>query len=149
MLVHISVRNSAGDVHVDKVVNDAEARRVMDKAIEKGAEFSCRHHKAPAPPRIEAKQHDEAVKAAAAIAETDREDIYAAGYAAMVDKLAEALGLEIGTDDVACLKAIAELDAAAKALADRVADGVNAGALTTESTTPAPSKATPAKQSKK
>lgn len=81
MLVHISVRNSAGEVHVDKVVNDAEARRVMDKAIEKGAEFSCRHHKAPAPPRIEAKAHEEAVSAARAVREADIEEAYAAGYA--------------------------------------------------------------------
>lgn len=137
MLVHISVRNSAGDVHLDKVVNDAEARRVMDKAIEKGAEFSCRHHKAKAPPRIDGKQHDEAVKAAGLVRESDIEEAYATGYAAMVAKIADALGVGPDADEAMCFKAIIELQ--------KTPDEIPAPAP--EAT--APSKATPAKQSKK
>ena len=64
MLLHIIVRNAMGEIDVDKIHNDAEARRVMDKAIEKGAEFTVSHHKAVFPPVFSQKAHEEACKAA-------------------------------------------------------------------------------------
>lgn len=106
MQLHVTIRNSQGVIQLAQDTNDTQARRMMEQALQREHIFSVRHRKTTEAPSIEPKQHDEAVAAASAIAETDREDIYAAGYAAMVDKLAEALGLEIGTDDVACLEAI-------------------------------------------
>jgi hypothetical protein len=50
MLLKIRVRNAKGDIDLDTIHNDAEARRIMVKAIEKGAEFSVTHHKTVMPP---------------------------------------------------------------------------------------------------
>ncbi len=109
MLLHIIVRNAQGEIDVDKIHNDAEARRVMDKAIEKGAEFTVSHHKAVFPPVHSQKAHDEAVIAADHSGQAKGRR---AARAEHVAQLAKALGLDAKAGEEACFETIAQMHAA-------------------------------------